>query len=52
MFYYFLYYYSKKPFKGYDDLLNDYKYLKYTSGGIPKIIIKKSCKRKIIFHQF
>jgi len=52
MFYYFLffiiviliifYYYSKKPLKGYDDLLNDYKYFKYTSGGIPKIIIKKS----------
>jgi len=52
MFYYFLffiiviliifYYYSKKPFKGYNDLLNDYKYFKYTSCGIPKIIIKTS----------
>lgn len=37
---------SKKTYKGYKDLLKDYKNVKYTEGGIPKIIFKTSWQKR------
>lgn len=33
-------------YKGYNNLLKDYKHIKYTPGGIPKIIIKTSWQKR------
>ena len=40
------FYDSKGTYKGYKDLLKDYKNVKYTEGGIPKIIFKTSWQKR------
>ena len=65
IYYYYYYYYNNKcsqnlnesfigknikySYKGYNDILKDYSSIKYTKGGIPKIIIKTSWQKRDSF---